>query len=80
MIAEFVKKAAYEIQHNASVIVLLLPARTDTRWFHEYLYCKPNVSIRFLRGRVKFDGEKNGAPFPSMIVTMYREPREGKSQ
>lgn len=46
--------------------VALLPARTDTRWFHDYINLK--ATIRFLRGRVKFDGGQNSAPFPSMIV------------
>ena len=48
--------------------VCLLPARTDTRWFHDYIYNKPNVEIRFIKGRLKFGGSKNSAPFPSMIV------------
>lgn len=46
--------------------VALLPARTDTRWFHEYIYKK--AEIRFLKGRLKFGDSKNSAPFPSMIV------------
>lgn len=56
--------------HFASVtgntVVMLLPARTDTRWFHEYIY--NNAEIRFVRGRLKFSGSKNSAPFPSMVV------------
>ena len=51
-----------------NLVVMLLPARTDTRWFHEYIYRRNNVEIRFLRGRLHFNGEKNAAPFPSMIV------------
>lgn len=46
--------------------VALLPARTDTRWFHDYIYGK--AKIRFIKGRLKFGGHKNSAPFPSMIV------------
>lgn len=46
--------------------VMLLPARTDTRWFHDYIYGK--AEIRFIRGRLKFGGSKNSAPFPSMVV------------
>lgn len=49
-------------------IVMLLPARTDTKWFHTYIYNKPWSEIRFLKGRLKFGGSKNSAPFPSMIV------------
>lgn len=48
--------------------VCLLPARTDTRWFHDYIYNKSNVEIRFIKGRIKFGDSKNSAPFPSMIV------------
>lgn len=50
-------------------VVMLLPARTDTRWFHDYIYGK--AEIRFVRGRLKFGGVKSSAPFPSMIV-IYR--------
>ena len=46
--------------------VLLLPARTDTKWFHDYIYGK--AEIRFLRGRLKFGDAKDSAPFPSMVV------------
>ena len=51
--------------------VMLLPARTDTRWFHEYIYNKPNIEIRFIKGRLKFKGTKHSAPFPSMIVIFW---------
>ena len=53
---------------NTSV-VMLLPARTDTKWFHEFIYNNPLCSIKFIKGRLKFSGSKNSAPFPSMIVT-----------
>lgn len=45
---------------------MLLPARTDTKWFHEYIYGR--AEVRFVRGRLKFGGSKNSAPFPSMVV------------
>jgi site-specific DNA-methyltransferase (adenine-specific) len=48
------------------VRVALLPARTDTRWFHDYIYGK--AEIRFVKGRLKFGDSKNAAPFPSMVV------------
>lgn len=51
-----------------NTVVMLLPTRTDTRWFHEYIYGRKNVEIRFIRGRLKFGGSKNSAPFPSMVV------------
>ena len=68
-IGQWVRKAAESAMSGATV-VCLLPARTDTRWFHEY--CKDN-EIRFLRGRLKFGGHHNSAPFPSMIV-VFRPP------
>ena len=46
--------------------VALLPARVDTKWFHNYIYNK--AEIRFIKGRIKFGGGKNSAPFPSMVV------------
>lgn len=62
-IVKWVKKAS-----ENPLTVCLLPARTDTRWFWDYIYNKPNVEIRFIKGRLKFGGGKNSAPFPSMIV------------
>lgn len=58
-----------------NITVALLPARTDTRWFHDYIYNK--FEIRFLKGRLKFGGSKNSAPFPSMIV-IFNTRREKK--
>lgn len=51
---------------SGNTVVMLLPARTDTRWFHEYIYGRSE--IRFVRGRLKFGHCKNSAPFPSMVV------------
>jgi len=48
-------------------VVCLVPARTDTRWFHNLVYGKAK-EIRFIKGRLKFGGSKNSAPFPSMVV------------
>jgi phage N-6-adenine-methyltransferase len=69
-VAEFVAKAAAEQQHGVTS-VLLLPARTDTRWFHAHLYQKPGVEVRFLKGRLRFKGGANSAPFPSMVVVLW---------
>lgn len=72
-IRKWVEKAAYEAWHGATV-VCLLPARTDTRWWHDYIWDNENhcpregVKIRLLKGRLKFGGSKNSAPFPSAIV------------
>lgn len=57
---------------EATVAVFLLPARTDTRWFHD-LVLPCAVEIRFLRGRLKFGDAKSGAPFPSMVVVFQRQ-------
>ncbi len=71
--AEFVKKAALAAREGATT-VLLVPARTDTVWFHGCVWDqelhrpRPGVETRFLKGRLKFVGAKDGAPFPSLIV------------
>lgn len=57
-----------------NTVVMLLPARTDTRWFHDYIYNRKNVEVRFLKGRLRFGrGGRNPAPFPSMIVIFHGE-------
>jgi site-specific DNA-methyltransferase (adenine-specific) len=69
----WVKKAYLESQKGATV-VMVLPARTDTKWFHDWVLGR--TEIRFLRGRIKFEryGEQSSsAPFPSMIV-IFRPP------
>lgn len=52
--------------------VMLLPARTDTRWWHDYVI--PYGRVEFVRGRLKFGGSKNSAPFPSAIVVFGDVP------
>lgn len=64
-IKDFVKYC-YDLSKVNRVVVALLPSRTDTSWFHDYIYGKSNII--FLRGRLKFSNSKNSAPFPSMIV------------
>ena len=68
----WLQKAHDEIISNAELIVILIPARTDTRWFHKYVYNKPGIEIRFVKGRLKFGGAAYNAPFPSMIVIFRR--------
>lgn len=66
-VGAWVEKAYQSYQAcDASVVVMLLPARTDTRWFHDYIYGK--AEVRFIKGRLKFGDSKNSAPFPSMLV------------
>ena len=67
-IGEWVRRAYLSSQIGSATVVMLLPARTDTRWFHDYIYNKSNTEIRFIKGRLKFGGCKNSAPFPSMVV------------
>lgn len=66
-IGQWVRRALFA-SVSGSTVVMLLPARTDTKWFHDYIYKRNNVEIRFIRGRLKFGGSKNSAPFPSMVV------------
>jgi len=64
-IAKWVQKAYEESRKPGTKCVMLLPARTDTAWFHEY--CKKG-RIEFIKGRLKYGGATTNAPFPSMIV------------
>lgn len=63
----WVAKCALEAGKPGTTVVMLIPARTDTSYFHDYIYHKAD-EIRFLRGRFHFNDGKNPAPFPSMIV------------
>ena len=65
-IGRWVQKASEESKKPNTTVVMLIPARTDTKWFHEYIYGK--AEIRFVRGRIRFGGATANAPFPSMIV------------
>lgn len=62
---------AYIASTWGATVVMLLPARTDTKWFHEYIYNK--AEIRFIKGRLKFGNSKTAAPFPSMVVIFKGE-------
>jgi len=65
-IDKWIEKAVIEKDKGKS-IVLLIPSRTDTRWFHKYVLPLAK-EIRFVKGRLKFGGAKENAPFPSMVV------------
>lgn len=66
-----------ERAQEAILAVYLIPARTDTRWFHDI--CLPEAKeIRFIRGRLKFGDAVNSAPFPSMLVIFGDATREEK--
>ncbi len=86
-IGKWVEKC-YKENLKGVTVVMLIPARTDTSWFHNYIYNNPNVEIRFLKGRLKFvnrllpswneDGEYklSPAPFPSMIVVFNTKRKD----
>ena len=65
VIKQWVKKAHEESKH--AKIVMLLPARTDTAWFHDYAV---RHKVTFIRGRIKFGNGLVGAPFPSILVEL----------
>lgn len=77
-IQRWVKKAWESAQQGATV-VCLLPARTDTAWWHDYVM--EADEIRFIRGQLKFSGRKWNAPFPSAVIVFRngrRAPQIGK--
>jgi phage N-6-adenine-methyltransferase len=61
-------RKAYESSLMGALVVCLVPARTDTAWWHD---CAMKGNIEFIRGRLKFGGHKNSAPFPSAIVVFW---------
>lgn len=66
-IGKWVRKASEEIHKQADHVVCLLPARTDTAWWHDYV--APHAErVVFIQGRITFEGADNAAPFPSVIV------------
>lgn len=65
-IGKWVKKCWEESRKPDTLCVMLIPARTDTGYFHDYIY-KQAREIRFIRGRLHFN-EGGPAPFPSMVV------------
>jgi phage N-6-adenine-methyltransferase len=66
-------KKAYDSSLQGATVVCLVPARTDTKWFHDYCI---KGEIRFIKGRLKFGDAKNSAPFPSMIVIFKKKEAE----
>lgn len=61
----WVRKAHESARRNGATVVALLPARTDTRWWHDF--CR-DAEVFFVQGRLNFNGSKNNAPFPSAVV------------
>ena len=66
-VERWIAKVLREKEHGV-MTVCLLPARTDTRWFHDLLHA--GAEIRFMKGRIKFVGAKDAAPFPSCVVVV----------
>lgn len=73
VIGDWVRKCYLESMKPNTTVVMLIPARTDTIWFHKYIY-KIADDIRFIKGRLRFGNATNSAPFPSMIVIFRTEP------
>lgn len=70
-IPHWVKKCFDEVHSGGCpCAVMLIPARTDTKYFHQYIYNR--AEIRFIKGRLKFGGSANSAPFPSMVVVFRK--------
>jgi len=63
------RKAHEEVGKGARVVALV-PARTDTTWWHDYCI---QYEIRFIKGRLKFGNSKNSAPFPSALIIMLNK-------
>jgi phage N-6-adenine-methyltransferase len=71
-------RKAYQSAQAGALVVCLVPARTDTAWWHNYA---AKGQVRFIRGRLKFGDAKYSAPFPSALVVFgHKKPRENPNQ
>ena len=66
---------AHREAHLGATVVALVPARTDTRWFHEHVL--GHAEVRFVKGRIKFVGAEHGAPFPCINIVWRPGHHEG---
>lgn len=66
-ISQWVRKCYEESRRPDTLVVMLIPARTDTAYFHDWIYRKAR-EIRFIRGRLHYNDGPNPSPFPSMVV------------
>lgn len=73
VIGDWIRKA-YEESEKGATVVCLIPARTDTRYWHDYVMKADE--IRLVRGRLKFGGSKGNAPFPSAVVVFRKNNRK----
>ncbi len=74
-ISKWIRKG-YQEHLKGKTVVFLVASRTDTSWWHDYLMKADE--IRFIRGRLKFSGSKNSAPFPSAIVIFRSSDKHGE--
>ena len=72
-IKDWLRKAYSESLKPGTRVVCLIPARTDTKYWHEY--CMKAKEIHFVKGRLKFGGSANSAPFPSAVVVFESQPQ-----
>ncbi len=68
-------ESAFNHYRSGNLVVMLIPSRTDTRYWHDFIMRAKE--IRFIKGRLKFSGYKNTAPFPSCVV-VFRGPKPKK--
>lgn len=73
-LSDWVKKS-YESSLNGATVVMLIPARTNTEWFHKY--CLERGEVRFVRGRPRFGGATHGLPQPLCFV-IFRPNRDAQ--
>jgi phage N-6-adenine-methyltransferase len=71
--AKFIRKG-FEESNTGKTVVFLIPARPDTAIWHDVIF--PHAEVRFVRGRIKFSGHKNAAPFPCAVVIFRPKPSD----
>jgi len=76
LIGLFIRKAWLASKYGATV-VCLIPSRTDTDWWHRYI--QPHAEVRFIRGRIRFEGAPASAPFPSAVVVFRARASTGET-
>ena len=65
----------YNESREGKTVVFLIPSRTDTKWWHDY--CMKADEIRFIKGRLRFKGARDNAPFPSAIIIFRGDQYNG---
>ena len=65
-LGKWIEKAYESVRRSAKLVCCLVPSRTDTAWWHDFV--QPYAKVRFIRGRIKFAGTKTSAPFPSALA------------